>query len=162
MSPLTDSQLESAYQRYSDMVYRHARVILRDADASADVVQAVFEKAVTHRERFEDERPVLPWLLGIASHEALHAARRRRMRAWVPFSGSEPSEPLNDSLVWQVVGQLAPGHRAVVGLVYLHGYSLDETASILGIPPGTVGSRLHHARRQLRARLGAHPEEARA
>jgi RNA polymerase sigma-70 factor (ECF subfamily) len=44
-------------------------------------------------------------------------------------------------------------HRAVVGLHYHDGYGIDEIASILGIPRGTVASRLHHARAVLRAIL---------
>jgi RNA polymerase sigma-70 factor (ECF subfamily) len=162
MSPLSHAELEAAYRLHADAVYRQARVILGDADAAGDVVQVVFEKALIHSERFDGARPVLPWLLGIASHEALHAARRRRVRAWVPFTGSERSVPADASPVWEAVTHLPPAHRAVVALFYLHGYSLDETAAILGIPRGTVGSRLHKARRQLRSRLDVQREEATA
>ena len=160
MSPLSHSELEAAYRLHADAVYRQARLIVGDAEAAADVVQAVFEKALINAELFDAARAVLPWLLGIASHEALHAARRRRMRAWVPFTGSERSDASDDSPVWEAVTQLPAGHRAVVALFYVHGYSLDETAAILGIPRGTVGSRLHMARRQLRIRLRVQPEEA--
>jgi RNA polymerase sigma-70 factor (ECF subfamily) len=55
--------------------------------------------------------------------------------------------------------RLRPKHRAVVALHYHHGYGMDEIASILGVPRGTVASRLHHAREVLRAILEKHRNE---
>jgi RNA polymerase sigma-70 factor (ECF subfamily) len=49
-------------------------------------------------------------------------------------------------------------HRAVVDLFYREEFHVEEIASILGIPAGTVKSRLHHARETLRRRLGGLPE----
>jgi RNA polymerase sigma-70 factor, ECF subfamily len=67
--------------------------------------------------------------------------------------------PASQSIVWDAVARLPARHRAVVGLFYLYGYSLQEVAGILEIPVGTVGSRLHGARRSLRAVLTDQPEE---
>jgi RNA polymerase sigma-70 factor (ECF subfamily) len=55
----------------------------------------------------------------------------------------------------RAIGQLSPDHRAVVVLHHYAGLSLGEIASILGVPYGTVGSRLHHATRSLRAAIAA-------
>jgi RNA polymerase sigma-70 factor (ECF subfamily) len=149
----------AAYACHADAVYRFARVILRDPDDATDVVQTVFERAVQHGHRYDPNRPLEPWLLGIAGHEALHLARRRRIRAWFPLRGTEraPDGAGWGSAVWDAVASLAPGHRAVVALFYLHGYSIDEIADLLHLPAGTVGSRLHTARRRLRALLEPTP-----
>jgi RNA polymerase sigma-70 factor (ECF subfamily) len=152
------------YARHGDAVYRLARCILRDPDGAADVVQTVFERAVQHRDRYDASRPLEAWLLGITCHEALHLARRRRMRAWVPFRGTEraPGRAGDASAVWDAVAALPPGHRAVVVLFYLHGYSIEEIGDLLGVPAGTVGSRLHNARHRLRALVETTPAEVRS
>jgi RNA polymerase sigma-70 factor (ECF subfamily) len=55
---------------------------------------------------------------------------------------------------------MTPEHRVVVVLHHYAGFPLTDIAAILGIPYGTVGSRLHHAMRQLRAAIGAAEREA--
>ncbi len=159
MSPISPAELEAAYREHGDAVYRQARLILRNPADADEVVQSSFERAFAHRDRFDAGRSVRAWLLGIASHEALHLARRNRVRAWLPLSGREPDQRPRSSTVWQAVARLPARNRAVIGLVYLHGYSLQEVAVILEIPPGTVGSRLHSARRALRTVLTDQPEE---
>ena len=159
MSPISSAELEAAYREHADAVYRLARVILRNPSDADEAVQSSFEKAFAHRDRFDATRPVRPWLLGIASHEALHLARRNRIRAWLPLSGREVVALTTPAIVWDAVARLPARHRAVVGLFYLHGYSLEEVAAILDIPVGTVGSRLHSARRSLRVVLTEQPEE---
>jgi RNA polymerase sigma-70 factor (ECF subfamily) len=67
---------------------------------------------------------------------------------------SAEDAPVVERLVVEdALRRLHPKHRAVVGLHYHDGYGIDEIASILGIPRGTVASRLHHARAVLRAIL---------
>jgi RNA polymerase sigma-70 factor (ECF subfamily) len=160
----TEGAWSDAYARHADDVYRLARLILRDADDAGEVVQATFEQAYRNRERYDPSRPLRPWLMGIASHEALHLERRRRLRRWVPLLGNETAAQVvgNSSPVWQAVNSLPPGHRACVGLFYLYGFSLEEIGGLLKIPVGTVASRLHSARKRLRELLGDIPEEVHA
>lgn len=162
MSPISSAELEAAYRAHADAVYRQARLILRNPADADEAVQSSFEKAFSHRARFDPSRSVRAWLLGIASYEALHLARRNRARAWLPLSGREVIMPTTPSTVWDAVARLPAQQRAVIGLFYLHGYSLQEVASILEIPIGTAGSRLHSARRTLRAVLTDLTEEVTA
>jgi len=154
-SPTGAVDWATAYERYADDVYRLARVIVRDPDDASEVLQSTFEKAYKHRDRFDDRRPLRAWLMGIASHEALWLARRRRMRLWQPLLGRETARQTAEgsSAVWQAVNSLPAPHRACVGLFYLHGYSIDEIAEMLHVPAGTVGSRLHNARQRLKQLL---------
>lgn len=146
-----------AYEEHAGAVNRLARLILGNAEDAADVTQMTFEHAVARQNRYDRGRPLRPWLMGIAGHEALGLARRRRRLSWLVLLGSTPAyaSPSDSSPVWEAVASLPPGHRAVVGLHYLHGYSLEEVASILGLPVGTVGSRLHTARHRLRELLSS-------
>lgn len=155
----------AAFAEHAGAVYHLALVVLRNAEDARDCMQTVFERAWSHRDRYDAGRPVKPWLLAIAGHEAISAARRRRVRSWVALGHDEPApEPPREVnlALWRAVGELPAGHRAVVALFYLHGFSIEEIAGLLDIAVGTVGSRLHTARQRLRAQLAAHPEEVRA
>jgi RNA polymerase sigma-70 factor (ECF subfamily) len=160
------AEWSAAYTEHSAAVYRLALVVLRNTEDAGDVMQTTFERAWRHRARYDDERPVRNWLLTIAGHEAVSLARRRRIRAALTLHDDHPAAaPPGDVnvVLWQAIGSLPAGHRAVVALFYLHGFAIEEIASLLDIPAGTVGSRLHTARRKLRELLGnGQPEEATA
>ena len=145
----------AACEEHAGAVNRLARLILGSAEDAADATQLTFERAIRRQRGYDRGRPLRPWLMGIAGHEALSLARRRRCFAWVPLLSTTPAyqPPHEGSPVWEAVAALPPGHRAVVALFYVCGYSLEEVASILGLPAGTVGSRLHTARRRLRELL---------
>jgi len=127
-----------------------------------------FGRAYLHRRRLRTDTSPLPWLHKVALNLCYSRLGRRRL----------PSQPVTDLLAerladatagpavnaeWAelriivregIVG-LSEKHQAVVVLYYLEGRSLQETADALGLPLGTVKSRLHHALRDLRTRLAA-------
>ncbi|HXA29182.1 MAG TPA: RNA polymerase sigma factor [Candidatus Angelobacter sp.] len=145
-----------AFAQHSDAVYHLALVVLRNAEDARDAMQTAFERAWQHRNRYDTARPMRSWLLAIASHEAISLARRRRVRAALTLHDSHPAAgpPAQVSLeLWEAIGSLPASHRAVVALFYLHGFSIEEIAALLDVPAGTVGSRLHTARRRLREML---------
>jgi RNA polymerase sigma-70 factor (ECF subfamily) len=152
-----ETDWSAAFAQHSDAVYHLALVVVRDSEEARDVMQTVFERAWRHRDRYDPERPLRNWLLGIAGHEAISAVRRRRLRSFLTLHDEHPAAPPGDVdlSLWQAIGSLSARHRAVVGLFYLHGFDIEEIAGLLGIPAGTVGSRLHTARRRLRDLLGA-------
>lgn len=153
-----------AYAEHADAVYHLALVVMRCPEDARDVMQTAFERAWRHRHRYDPGRSLRNWLLAIAGHEAISAARRRKVVRWVSLSGDERDlqPPLDVNLtLWQAIAELPAGHRAAVALHYLHGFSQDEVAELLDIPGGTVASRLHTARRRLRALLEAQAEEIR-
>jgi RNA polymerase sigma-70 factor, ECF subfamily len=146
----------AAFAQHSAAVYHLALVVLRNTEDAGDVMQTTFERAWRHRSRYDEERPVRNWLLTIAGHEAISMARRRRVRGVLTLhdqhASAAPPPDVNLAL-WQAIGSLPPSHRAVVALFYLHGFSIEEIAGLLDVPSGTVGSRLHTARRRLREML---------
>lgn len=155
-----------AFAEHSAAVYHYALVVVRHGEDARDVMQTVFERAWQHRSRYDSARPMRAWLLAIAGNEAISLARRRRLRAALTLrddmaTAAEPPGEVSVAL-WQAIGSLSAAHRAVVGLFYLHGFSIEEIAGLLDVPVGTVGSRLHTARGRLREALATGAEEVRA
>jgi RNA polymerase sigma factor (sigma-70 family) len=149
---------------------RHARALLGFArrvapsDDAEDIVQAAFLRVLSCAARFDPAAPsARPWLFGIA---ALIARERRRSvqrfgAALLRFAtfGRRVVEPpaAEKGDVERAVAALSPPKREVLLLVEVEGLTCEEAAAALGIPVGTVWTRLHHARRELRRLLGETP-----
>lgn len=156
------------YDRYAAMLYRYAYRRLGPEHAE-DVVAEAFLAAFRHRSRYDLTRPdARPWLFGIVTKEI--ARRRRaeeaRYRAMARASTVEIVDGLADDVSAAVSAQaarggladglrrLAPRDRDVLLLVAWSGLTYEEVAATMRINVGTVRSRLHRARRQLRDCLG--------
>jgi RNA polymerase sigma-70 factor (ECF subfamily) len=134
-----------------------------DAD---DLVQATFLEVPRAAQRFDDALAVKSWLFGLA---AMNVRRHRRSLAraaanlvsWANFAQrtqGNSATPFENDLelrrVHDAFERLSPKKREVFALVVLEGVSGEQAARALGIPINTVWTRLHHARRELRAALG--------
>lgn len=140
---------------------RLARGLMRDRDAADDLVQDCLERAVAKRHLWRREGPVLHWLYRIMVNRARSGARRARP-VLVPLDGltEAPGRPggqearLDLREVQEAIARLAPEQRQALLLVAVEGLSFDAAAGVLGIPRGTLMSRLARARAQLRAMTG--------
>lgn len=163
-------------RRYQDRLYPTLLRLTGQAEDAQDLLQDAFLQAFRKLRRFHGESSFYTWLYRIAVNLALSERRRRR-----PIVGWEPSAPGSDSRTVDLVDEsdpsaplerdeihasvqaalnhLAPDHRAVVVLKDLDGLRYEEIAEILKIPVGTVRSRLHRARSELRQRLQSLVEE---
>jgi RNA polymerase sigma-70 factor (ECF subfamily) len=146
------------FDRYFDEVHRY---LGRRAgvEAADDVAAEVFLTAFAQRQRYDLARDCArPWLYGIATnlmsaHWRQEARYYRTLsRAGTPPGGQNEEDRL--AALAAALAGLAQGDRDVLLLVALAGFGYPEVAEALGIPPGTVASRLNRARRQLRAALG--------
>ncbi len=145
-----------------------AGMVCGDAQSAEDIVQTALERAWRSRRALRDDASLRPWLDRIVVREA---AREQRWRlAWIgrlvrPPSVREISDPALQLIDRIATGfperaalrlafdGLGPAHRAVV-VLHLHvGYTVEETADLLGIPFETVRSRLRVARERLRVSL---------
>jgi RNA polymerase sigma-70 factor, ECF subfamily len=146
-----------------DLCYGIAFRILRDVERAQDAVQQAFLLAWRELPRLRDSERFSPWLYRLlvnACYEELRRHRRWTSRIRVlPVDG--PSGP--DSIVSvddrdtldRAFRRLTPEHRAVFVLHHHTGFQLTEIADIVGVPVGTVKSRLHYATRTLRAAIVA-------
>jgi RNA polymerase sigma factor (sigma-70 family) len=159
------------FDRYAAHI--HAYVARRLGSAAADdLVAETFLVAFGRRTSYDLHRPqARPWLYGIAT-TLIARQRRREQRLFraLARTGVDPlPEPIADQVVRRVAAQgqqrllaaalarLAKGDREVLLLMAWGGLTYQEIAEALGVPVGTVRSRLHRARRKVRQALSAEP-----
>jgi RNA polymerase sigma-70 factor (ECF subfamily) len=138
-----------------------------DIAEAEDATQETF--IIVHRALpgFRGEAAPATWVTRIALRVAARSRKRRRRRGGVSLAREHAEDlaasPDPDALeqrdevarVRAALAALSPDHRAVISLFAIDGLSHAEIADVLGIPEGTVWSRLHLARKKLRARLEA-------
>ena len=147
-----------------DRLYAIARLILRDGDQAQDATQEALIVAWRDIKGLRDPDRIEPWLRRLLINACYQEARktRRRVRAEGrvrPLAEGFPDPALasadHDELTRAFAG-LTPEQRALVVLHYHLGLPIQETALALGLPVGTVKSRLHRTTQQLRASIDAH------
>ncbi len=157
--------LERLFMRYQRQIYQLALGVTRDVETAEEILQDTFYRLYKHAANLDGSTPLLPWLYRVAANLSYNQARRRLWtepfhalaeRLFAPARRSPEQLAEQHELqviVRRTIEELSPNHRAVLVLHYLHDYSIPEVASILECPEGTVKSRLHHARKLLKARL---------
>jgi RNA polymerase sigma-70 factor (ECF subfamily) len=142
---------------------RYARSLLMDAGSADDLVQTTLERALLHWQQFDHQRELLVWLLSIA-HNAFADQRRRDNRlsivdpteldAQQDLQRSDPGADVGLRIdLMAALSKLSPEQREPLLLVSVEQFSYAECAQALGIPIGTVMSRISRARVALREHL---------
>ena len=152
--------LERLYQSYGPglLVYLSGR--LGDSHLAEEVLQDVMLAVWRAAPRFRFESKLRTWLFAIARNRAINAYQRKRAPDHLPieqanrFSGSE-MRPLDTrqekrSTLLEALQNLPRQQRETLELVFMHNFSIQETAMILDVAPGTIKSRLHRAKTALR------------
>ncbi|WP_328443496.1 RNA polymerase sigma factor [Streptomyces sp. NBC_00386] len=163
------------YDQYARAVYNQALRLTGNWSQAEEVMSETFLAAWRGRERVEPEGESLgPWLLGIATHKARNANRSLRRRLAFLARSPQP-RPVEDfaeetagriddarrlALVHQALGRLRRQEREVFALCVSAGLDYRQAAQTLGVPVGTVRSRLSRARARL-ARLSSGQDSAR-
>jgi RNA polymerase sigma-70 factor (ECF subfamily) len=142
---------------------RYARALLRDRDAADDLVQDCLERALRRLDNWQTGDSPRRWLFTIMHHLFVDQTRRIRRRGEAfPVSyedaGAVASEPSQlDALaardVVEALQSIGADRRAALVLVTVEGLSYAEAADVLGIPAGTLMSRVSRGREELRALL---------
>ncbi|TVL89024.1 RNA polymerase sigma factor [Streptomyces sp. SAJ15] len=167
------SAFAELFDSYARAVYNHAFRLTADWSTAEDVMAATFMEAWRLRDRVDPEGGSLrPWLLGIATNTARNQYRsNRRYRAAanaaaaaelsVPDHAEEVAERVDDrrrlAKALAALASLRRTEREVVALCLGEGLDYAATAEALGIPVGTVASRLSRARRKLRVLAADEP-----
>ncbi|HWO03155.1 MAG TPA: RNA polymerase sigma factor [Methylomirabilota bacterium] len=149
-------------RRFHRPVYRFCWRLVRSLDAE-DLAQDTFVRAFVHFERFDPQRPVLPWLIAIARRLCLDLLRRRKVMARVdtlPVTGPPPPGPEGEaslreqlSRLERALDDLAEGPRVAIVLFHIEEMSYRDIAAALEVPMGTVMTWLHRGRAQLKRAL---------
>ncbi len=142
---------------------RYARALLRDPDLADELVQNCLERALSRFHLWQANRRLRPWLFTIMHNLHVNSIRYRSNRpplvelddAAIPAAtGPIQEQNLQTRAVLAAIDELPEDQRAVVTLVGIEELSYREAAEVLGIPAGTLMSRLHRARERLREALG--------
>jgi RNA polymerase sigma-70 factor (ECF subfamily) len=164
---------ERAFQelisQYKDSVYAFLRRFLNDRDLVDDVFQETFMQLYVSRDTFDQSKPLRPWLFTIAANKAKDALRRSQRVDSTNLGSMFDSEehsiddvlntldhddrmPYDDLIreetaaqVKRIIARMPVKLREILILAYFHKFPYAEIAGILGIPVGTVKSRLHIA-----------------
>jgi len=162
---------ETLIQRYRQEMLRFLVRFLRDRHAAEDVFQETFLQIHQSLDSFDTDRSFRPWLFTIAANKARDHLRRHRRQPTLSLSASVPqdhdadaeqsftdllrddlplpeqtaSEAEMSELVGSVVASLPDHLREVLVLAYFHQFAYRQIAEMLGVPLGTVKSRLHAA-----------------
>ena len=130
------------FARHNVRVFRFVLRIVANEATAEDVVSEVFIEVWRNAGRFEGRSQVATWILGIARHKALAAARRRSIGEFDddlasiedPADGPEIAAQKSDrsAILRDCLAQLSPAHRQIIDLVYYHERTIDDVASILG------------------------------
>ena len=151
---------------YFARAVRSAHAMVGNGEDARDLAQEAFVAAYKAMPTHEEGRPFFPWLRGILLNRCRmflrsrgRAAARARAAAerpghWVALSDSVPSAGRKTTdLVRRALVDLDEDDRSLIVLKHVEGYTYDELAVALGIPRGTVMSRLYRVRKRMRARL---------
>lgn len=155
--------------RWQLPLWRYARQLAGSDAAADDATQDVWLRVLRSIARLRDGAKLRPWLFGIARRVLMDRLRALYRLPLVAGDDADlaalPADD-DDALALEVelaalrdgLARLPPLECEVLTLFYLQELSLDEVAQVLAVPVGTVKSRLHRARQQLRHQLGIHGE----
>lgn len=152
---MTDQRFREAVERYGDMVFRLAYSYLKNRADAEDVMQESLLKLYTEQKEFESADHEKHWLIRVAANECKKLLRSPWRRTGSLDEVEEAAvfdRPAQTELFRQVMS-LPPKYRAAVYLYYYEGYSVKETAALLGAKASTVQTWLMRARGQLQTKL---------
>lgn len=156
---------EFLVHKYRREAFAHAFALLRNQDDALDACQDSFARAFASIPRLQQLPRFYPWFYRILRNRCLNLIARRqtsdRYRQAHRYEPDEGLEIVNPGIlleqreereqVQRALGSLKPEYREILVMKYVQGHCYKEIADILGIPRGTVMSRLYYARMALRA-----------
>jgi RNA polymerase sigma-70 factor (ECF subfamily) len=167
-----DAAFHQLVDRHAQRLFRSALSLSPSRDDAEDLVQETLIGAYRGLKKFDGRASVKTWLTSILIRQAAKGWRRsKKHRRTMSIQTSKEDQEINDPHLatpspdehtdrrLDLVGlirKLAPAHREVLVLREMQGLSYEEIAGTLGIPRGTVESRLHRARSELRQHLGSY------
>lgn len=161
MTAETVRSVRALHDAYGGALYVFAYRRLGDRQAAEEIVQDTLVRAWRSADTYDAARgPVAAWLFGIARNLVVDHLRRRAVRPATTQLQRDVPEPAIDVdrmlETWQIADALAglsQHHREAILLCHHRGHTVSEAAALLGVPEGTVKSRVFYALRALRLRL---------
>lgn len=159
-------KFESEALTHLDTLLRAANRLGRDFQDGEDIVQETYLRAWKYFDSFDSGTNCRAWLFGIMFNVIRARRGKQAKRPEIPLMEDESAEYQRSNVltfdplkqiegreVLEAASKLSEDHRAVLGLIVVEEFSYQEAATVLEVPVGTVMSRLHRARLELRRRL---------
>jgi RNA polymerase sigma-70 factor (ECF subfamily) len=158
-------------RRYQDRLFHTVYRLVENAEDAQDVVQEAFLHAYQSLDSFKGDSLFFTWLYRIAVNTAISLRRKRRVVLSIDGAkngeaGTEPADPSDltrpghgleqqeqQGRIQRALARLSPEHRAVLVMKDMEGQKYETMAEVLQVPIGTIRSRLHRARLELRELL---------
>jgi RNA polymerase sigma factor (sigma-70 family) len=150
---------DALVRHWSPIVLRYCTRLTQDVDAAHDAMQACWLKVIKGLRRLDNPACFPAWILRIASRVCTDSLRRNIRRRKGDDALTQMPEPENTPDIHQVMDlrsalKCLPADECIlVGMFYGQGLGVAQIATMLGVPKGTVKSRLHTVRKTLRAHL---------
>jgi RNA polymerase sigma-70 factor (ECF subfamily) len=145
-----------------DAAYRLAHAILRDPIEAQDATHDAFVAAWRSWDSLRDRGKFEPWFDRIVVNTCRNRLRRERRRSAVDISnevaltaGDEFSHSIEREVIGEALASLSPDHQVVVALRFYRDLTIPQIAERVGVPVGTVRSRLHYALKRLQVEIEA-------
>lgn len=153
------SEFEALFKEYYAFVFRLAFTLVGSSSEAEDITQEVFIAVLRSLARFKGEAKISTWIYRITMRIAGRYIGKRKQTSEMNNEDNDPSEQcssvgLSISDFNRALEKLTLPQRTLLSLIVIEGLSHKEVAEILGIPAGTVGSRLHRARQELSRHIG--------
>ncbi len=145
------TQFRELYDREYTSVFRSIRAVVLDSAAAEDLTQETFVRAYRARHRYRPTAPPGAWLRRIGVNLAISYLRRQKLARFLPArlyvapDRREYDQAEARDVVTKALSLLSPKLRAAVVLHYYEGLTREEIAGVLGVPAGTVASRIAKA-----------------
>ena len=146
--------------RYQHRALAHARLLTRNEADAADATQEAFVDAFRNLGAFDGSREFYPWFYVLLRNRCFKQRSRRGTRweggADLPEAGA-PGLSEEQLDLWRAIHRLPPDEAELVVLKHIEGWTYDELSAALGVPRGTVMSRLYATRQRLLTILSGEP-----
>ena len=146
--------IEELYAAFRPELVRWCRTMIDDDHAAEDLVQEAFVRAIRSEQLLESltQPQRRAWLYSTVKHLCIDALRRRRFESTAETLPETPVKPhAQNNVEWAQLLEALPNREGVLLCMrYVYGYTSGQIGAILGLPPGTVRSRLSAARQHLR------------
>ncbi|MFI8685720.1 RNA polymerase sigma factor [Rossellomorea sp. NPDC077527] len=159
---IEESKAEKIFREYRDYVYRTALLLTKSRSLADDITQETFIRLLSKYDRYDDTRPIKPWIYTITMNVAKTVSKKQRIVKCFSFFSDDIANDQIDSVeksflksdemreLWMAVNSLSWKSKEIVVLHFYSEFTLKECSEILGIPIGTAKSRLNTALKQLR------------
>ncbi|MGN0745221.1 MAG: RNA polymerase sigma factor [Aristaeellaceae bacterium] len=146
---------QTEVRRIEKLMYRVSMSYLENVEDAADAVQDTLIKAWEKRSTLIRPEQFKPWVMRILVNQCKDVLRKRRRRSFFPLEEDTASVEVSvtQTPVMEAICALDPELRTVIVLHYVDGYAVQEIASSLGLPLGTVKTRMRSARKRLKQTL---------